>query len=191
MKKVHALICTVGVLYTLWIGGLGYMAFKYTSEQFQISAAAVEGAPNVLATQTINMNLDSLSREILVIQYVDMDFATDPDLVPATTTSLRASLNNSDVGASGLSEGQVIATARKTIVAGAAGDAVSFSDAEPRNAQMADGALFVSATDDLFLSVKGNNNLAALGNVQCRIFARRAVATADTYAAILTSQFNS
>lgn len=167
------------------------MGFKYTSEQFQISASSVETAPNTLQTQTINMNLDSLSREILVIQYVDMDFATDPDLVPATITTLRASLNNSDVGAAGLSDGQVIATARKTIVAGAAGDAVSFSDAEPRNAQMADSALFVSATDDLFLSVQGGNNVAALGNVQCRIFARRAIATADTYAAILTSQFNS
>ncbi len=167
------------------------MGFKYTSEQFQISAGSVELAPNTLQTQTINMNLDSLSREILVIQYVDMDIVSDPDLLPATTTILRASLCNSNVGASGLSNGQVIATARKTIVAGAAGDAVSFSDAEPRNAQAADSALFVSATDDLFLSILGTANAAALGNVQCRIFARRAVATADTYAAILTSQFNS
>ena len=179
-----------GLVYTPWRGG-GDMGFKYTSETFQISAGAIETAPNTLQTTTINQNLDSLSREILVIQYVDMDFAGAPDLVAGVTTILRASLNNSDVGAGGLANSQVIATSRQTIVFDGVA-AVSFSDAEPRNGNAAaDQALFVSATDDLFLSVVGSGNVAALGNVQCRIFARRAVATADTYAAILTSQFNS
>jgi len=169
------------------------MAFKYTSDTFQISASAAETVVNTVNTTTINMNLDSLSREILVIQYVDMDFPTPPDLVAGITTTFRCSLNNADVGAVGLGNTQAIAVSAQNII-GAAGltSAVSFQNAEPQNGQQAqDVPLFVSATDDLFLSVQGTGNVAALGNVQCRIFARRARADSDTYAAILTSQFNS
>jgi len=169
------------------------MAFKYTSDTFQISANTTESAVNTLTTTTINMNLDSLSREILVIQYVDMDFPTPPDLVAGVTSTFRASLNNADVGAVGLSDNQAIAVSAQNII-GAAGltSAVSFQNTEPANGmQAADIPLFVSATDDLFLSVKGTGNIAALAQIQCRIFARRARADADTYAAILTSQFNS
>ncbi|AXH78359.1 MAG: hypothetical protein [Circular genetic element sp.] len=167
------------------------MGFKYTSDTFQISASVTETAPNTLTTQTINLNLDSLSREILVIQYVDMDLST-PDLVPGAKTQLNASLNDANIGAAGLSNSQVITVANTTILTDAgAGAAVSFANAEPRFAQNdTDVPLFVSATDDLFLSVQGVANLAAQGLCQVRIFARRARADADTYAAILTSQFN-
>ena len=168
------------------------MAFKYTSDTFQISASAQETAPNTLQTTTINLNLDSLSREILVIQYVDLDVST-PDIVVGTRTQLNASLNDANLGVAGLSAGQAIAVANKTILCEAGGGAaVAFSNAEPRFAQAdVNTPLFVSATDDLFLSIQGNANATAQGLVQARIFARRARADADTYAAILTSQFNS
>jgi hypothetical protein len=166
------------------------MGFKYTSDTFQISAVVSESAPNTLATQTINLNLDSLSREILVIQMVDIDLST-PELVPGVKTQMNTSLNDANVGVAGLSNSQVIAVANNTVIADAgAGAAVSFTNAEPRYAQMSDTPLFVSATDDLYLSVQGVGNTGALGLAQVRIFARRARADADTYAAILTSQFN-
>ena len=165
------------------------MAFKYTSDTFQISASVVEAVVNTAATTTINLNLDSLSREILVIQYVDIDVSIG-DLVPATRTQSNCSLTNTDIGVAGLSNPQTIATANYTIESAGGGEVVSFSNAEPRYAQLQDAPLFVSATDNLFLSVTGNNNAATLIRGQCRIFARRAVADADTYAAILTAQFN-
>jgi hypothetical protein len=114
-------------------------------------------------------------------------------LVPGARTQINASLNDANIGVVGLSNGQAIAVANTTIVADAgAGAAVSFANAEPKNAmQDPDVPLFVSATDDLFLSVQGTANVALTGIVQARIFARRARADADTYAAILTSQFNS
>ena len=165
------------------------MAFKYTSDTFQISAIVSETAPNTQTTQTINLNLDSLSREILVIQYVDID-VTLPDLNAGVRTTMQCSLNDSNVGVAGLGNRQVIAVASNSIVYDGIA-AVSFSNSEPRNSQQGDVPLFVSATDDLFFSVVGSGNLAAAGLAQCRIFARRARADADTYAAILTSQFNS
>ncbi len=167
------------------------MAFKYTSDTFQISASVQETVINTLATKTINLNLDSLSREILVIQYVDMDLST-PDLVPGSRTQMNASLNDADIGVVGLSNSQAITVASNQILTEAAGaSAVAFSNAEPRFAQNdTDVPLFVSATDNLFLSVQGTANSGFLGLAQVRIFARRARADADTYAAILTSQFN-
>ena len=168
------------------------MAFKYTSDTFQISASIRESAPNTSTTQTINLNLDSLSREILVIQYVDMDLSS-PELIAGLKCQIDASLNDANVGVVGLANSQAIAVANNTILTEAGGAAaVAFSNAEPRFAQAdTDTPLFVSATDDLFLSVVGTNNVGAQGLAQVRIFARRARADADTYAAILTSQFNS
>lgn len=166
------------------------MGWKYTSDTFQISASASESAPNTAGTTTINLNLDSLSREIIVIERVDLDLS-NPDLVPGVRTQMNCSLNDLDVGVGGLSNGSVIATANKSIITdAAAGAAATFFNQEPQFAQMADSPLFVSATDDLFLSVGGVGNVAATGLAQVRIFARRAKADADTYAAILTSQFN-
>ena len=86
------------------------MAFKYTSDTFQISATVTETAPNTLTTTTINLNLDSLSREILVIQMVDLD-VTSPELIAGQRTQINATLgDSSSVGAAGLSVGQTIAT---------------------------------------------------------------------------------
>ena len=164
------------------------MGFKYTSDTFQISAVVDETVLNTLATTTINLNLDSLSREILVIQYVDLD-VNNPDLVAGQDTFVQASLNDANIGLSGISNSQAIAAAAHSIVSDAT-SSVSFQNAEPRYAQMAEAPIFVSATDDLYLSVKGSNNTTTLGKAQCRIYARRARADADTYAAILTSQFN-
>mgnify|MGYP003629197397 CR=1 FL=1 len=164
------------------------MGLKYTSDVFQISASVVETVVNTEATTTINLNLDSLSREVLVIQYVDLDVSIG-DLVPGVRTQMNCSLTNTAIGVQGISNPQTIATANHTIES-SAGETAFFSNAEPRNAQLQDTALFVSGTDNLFLSVVGSNNLATLIRGQARIYARRATATADTYAAILTSQFS-
>ena len=111
------------------------MAFKYTSDVFQISASIRETAPNTLSTQTINLNLDSLSREILVIQYVDMDLSS-PELINGLKCQIDASLNDANVGVVGLANSQAIAVANNTILTEAGGGAaVAFSNAEPRFAQ--------------------------------------------------------
>ena len=167
------------------------MAFKYTSETFQISASVTETAPNTLTTQTINLNLDSLSREILVIEMVDLDVSA-PELIGGARTQMNVSLNDADIGVGGLGTPRVVATANNIIAADVGlGMAVSFQNSEPKFAQTSDNPIYVSATDDLFLSIQGIANGGIVGQGQCRIFARRAQATADTYAAILTSQFNS
>ena len=142
------------------------MAWKYTSEVFQISAGAQEGAPNTFDQTTINLNLDSLSREILVIMYCDLN-VLPADLVAGLATSATANLSDgSQTTTSTLANSRVIATATNIVEY--------------------DGIAAVSTSN---LSVLGNGNVQAK-NAQVRIWARRARADADTYAAILTSQFN-
>jgi len=171
------------------------MSYKFTSDTFQISASVSETAPNTPTTQTINLNLDSLSREILVIQYVDMDLSS-PNQEPGLRTQMNMALTDQPVGVVGLANPAAISVASNVILTGSApggteGASVAFSNAEPRFAQMAsDIPLYISATDNLYLSIGGSQNTTFTGLGQVRIFARRARADADTYAAILTSQFN-
>jgi len=164
------------------------MAWKYTSEVFQISAGAQEGAPNTFDQTTINLNLDSLSREILIIQYCDLN-VFPADLVAGFATSATANLSDSSqTSTSTLANSRVIATATNIVEYDGVA-AVSMTNAEPVFGNYGESPLFITATDDLFLSVLGNGNVQAK-NAQVRIWARRARADADTYAAILTSQFN-
>ncbi len=164
------------------------MGWKYTSETFQISAGVLEGAPNTFEQTTINLNLDSLSREILIIQYCDLN-VSPADLVAGFATTSTANLSDASLtSTSVLSNSRVIAVATDVVEYDGVA-AVSTSNAEPVFGNFGEAPLYITATDDLFLSVKGNGNAQAKG-AQVRIWARRARADADTYAAILTSQFN-
>ena len=164
------------------------MAWKYTSEVFQISAGVVEGAPNTFEQTTINLNLDSLSREILIIQYCDLN-VFPADLVAGFATSSTTNLSDTSLtSTSTLANSRVIAVATSVIEYDGVA-AVGTSVTEPVFGNYGDSPLFITATDDLFLCVKGNGNVQTK-SAQVRIWARRARADADTYAAILTSQFN-
>ena len=164
------------------------MGWKYTSEVFQISAGVVESALNTFTETTINLNLDSLSREILVIEYCDLD-VYPADLVAGFATTTGANLSdNSQTVTSTLANSRVIATATSIVEYDGVAAVISSSQ-DPVFGNYGSSPLFITATDNLYLSVKSNGNLQ-LKNAQVRIWARRARADADTYAAILTSQFN-
>lgn len=171
------------------------MGYKFTSDIFQISANATESAPGAGAETTINVSLDSLSREVLVIMYVDLDLS-EPDLVAGAKSFVNGTLRDNAGGVAGLSEPRVIVTAKNTVLAGSGAGAggiegaTSFQNVEPKVANMVDAPLYVTATDDLYLAVASGGGGASVGQCQARIFARRAKADADTYAAILTSQYN-
>ena len=171
------------------------MSYKFTSDIFQISANALETAPGGGAESMINVTLDSLSREVLVIMYVDLDIST-PDLVAGAKSFVNATLRDNAGGVTGLSNPRAIVVGNNTVIAGSGAGAggiegaTSLSNVEPKVANMVDTPLFITATDDLFLAVQSGGGGASVGQCQARIFARRARADADTYAAILTSQFN-
>jgi hypothetical protein len=165
------------------------MAYKFTSEVFQVSANVSESAPNTLTKAIINLNLDSLSREILVIQYADIDLLYPSDLFEGLATRTDVSLNDLEsIGAAQINNASVIASAT-SIVEYDGVAAVSTHSADPVFGNFSDTPIFVSATDNLYLAVEGSGNLQAKSGY-VRMWCRRARADADTYAAILTAQFN-
>ncbi len=164
------------------------MGYKWTSETFTIREAVTESAANTFTEQTVNLNLDSLSREILVIQRCDLDVAY-PDGVPGTYTSAQMSLANTvQTAVINIDDPDCIASANAVIVSGAPGDSVGFSEQMPESVNISDQPLFLVATDNLYLGIKGLNNTNAKSGYMV-LHARRAKADASTYSAILTSQF--
>ena len=177
-----------GLLYTPRTFG-GIMAYKYTSETFTIRSRVTETVANTYAEQTINLNLDSLSREILVIERVDLDPQV-PDGIPGTLTAVNVSLaNQTQTAVIFLDDPDTIAGAQNAIVSGAPGDSVAFSEQMPESINMSDSPLYIVATDNLFFGISGTGNVG-LKSASMVVHARRARADAGTYAAILTSQFN-
>ena len=164
------------------------MGYKWTSETFTIREGVTESAANTFTEQTINLNLDSLSREILVIQRADLDVAY-PDGVPGSYTSVMCSLaNTTQTGVINIDDPDCIASANAVIVSGAPGDSVGFQEQMPETVNASDQPLFIVATDNLYMGIKGLNNTNAKSAYMV-LHARRAKADAGTYSAILTSQF--
>lgn len=165
------------------------MGFKYSSELFEIRASVTESAANTFTEEEIQINLDSLNREILVIMSVDLDIG-NPDLIAGSSTATNGSLTKtSQSNTVGISNPACIAEIRKDCKSLAAPDAqaVTYVDALP--VLDSDGLPYLSilATDNAFLGMKGTNNGAAR-NASVLIKARRARADADTYAALVTSE---
>jgi len=163
------------------------MGYKTTSNVFQISAGVVETAPNTATQLTINSNVDSLSREILLVWAVDID-VSPCDNVPGTDASVDAYLaNSSQTGAVGIQNPDVISTAASVVKNDGAGGVASFQNAEPRSGPAGKEPLFYVATNDLFLGIESTNNVG-VKRAQVRIWAQRASIDAASYAALLTAQ---
>ena len=164
------------------------MGYKWTSETFTIREAITESAANTFTEGTVNLNLDSLSREILVIQRVDLDVSY-PDAVAGTYTSTQMSLANSEQTAIiNIDDSDCIASANAVIVSANPTSAVAFQEQMPESINASEHPLFIVATDNLYLGIKGLNNTNAKSGYMV-LHARRAKADASTYSAILTSQF--
>lgn len=163
------------------------MGYKTTSNVFQISEGVIETAPNTATELTINTNVDSLSREILLIWAVDLDLDPSENVVGLDTTVDAYLANTTQTGAIGIQNPDCIASARSTVKNDGAGGAVAFQNAEPRMGPATKEPLYYVATNDMFLGIESVNQTAAK-RVQCRIWAQRATIDAASYAALLTAQ---
>jgi len=163
------------------------MGYKTTSGVFQISTSVIETAANTHTELTINSNVDSLGREILLVWAVDLDIDASENIVNVDTTVDAYLSNSTKTGAIGIQDPDAIASARSTCKTNALGGAAVFQNAEPRNGPSNKEPLFYVATNDMFLGIQSNNQ-TAVKRVQVRIWAQRASIDAASYAALLTAQ---
>ena len=187
MKKVGALICTVGLLYTPWIsGGVMPKGLKATSSLIAISAEVFESAANTFTSQTVDLQLNPLDQEVFVVYGVDID-CLDPNLVPGVDTVLKASVSTTrrtDVGS--LGETNVVAINRITIQDnGVTAVRSQFSSDSAPSTQLE--YLAIIATNDFFLNIEGTNNLAGR-SATARLYGARMTASASIYAALVQSE---
>ena len=164
------------------------MAFKYTSEPITIRARVVQSVLNGFEQEVINLNLDTLSREILVILRADVD-TWNPDSVPGSDVSITASLANaSQTTTINIDDPDTIAVAQKATISDGV-SSVAYANQEPTAMIASEDPLYIVATNHLYFgmdSTNCTNTKAAYITLQCR----RAKADADTYAALLTSQLS-
>ena len=164
------------------------MGFKQTSDIVAISFGLDESAPNTFTQEEIALQLDVLNNEIFVVVSVDLDVA-NPDSVAATDTATRASLSTTtQTGVVGMNTTNCIASAREAIRAGGFADSgVGFTRAAESVPMANLDYIALIATNNFFVQVAGQNNLAAK-DVLGRMWGYRARADASTYAALVQSE---
>ena len=171
----------------------------------------------IIGTVEIQTQLDTLNREVLLIQEVDFDVAGLPQWLGlmardgGTNTASDFYINGEvnviltevdpavDPNVLALDSPHFIASRHITSMAGLVMDMAENPDtASYSSVAAADHPLFTSASRTLFLTVTGQyqGNDATVGTAApctlrgaCRIMAQRGKADADTYAAIVTGLY--
>lgn len=181
------------------------MAYKTTSDIYALRASNTleigAGSAGGASTTTIETNLDSLNREILLVWEVDFWPATLGTQVAnvaaaASTESFNYSLQiNKDTGFFSLADVEFIASRDDQIVkAGALPQVLYIKDLRPDSKEFAstaamDSPLAIVVGNKIYFRQSHSNDLSTVTAdtlvATCRMMVQRAKADADTYAALL------
>ena len=165
------------------------MGFKKRTELINVSGSANETAANTFLQLEVSLDLDPLNREVFIVTDCYLDPFT-PSSVAATNTQMAASLTNvSRATVASIGDSQCISNVADRIFAGAA--EFNYARINMPIAQQSTGSprdyLAIISTPNFFVQVQGINNTGALGS-HFRLTGYRAVADADTYAALVASE---
>jgi len=180
----------VGLLYTPWSVGV-VMGLKRTSDTVGISFAVSEAVAGTAVEEQINLSLDVLNSEVFVVLGIDLD-PNAPDQVIGLNTQVQASLTSTTQTGSlptTLANTNCLAEERMTIRSDAAnpGAGVGFRISNGSTPMTNLDRIGIIATDNFFVQVAGNNNIATK-SVSGRLWGYRAKADASTYAALVQSE---
>lgn len=165
------------------------MGFKKTSDLVAVSFDLVESAPNTFTQEEIALQLDVLNNEIAVVVACDLNIQP-PDAIAATNTDVRATVSSTEqlIGPATLANSNTIALARQFIqAAGFVDGGVGFTESAGEAVLGNLEYISLIATNNFFVSVQGQNNVAPKG-VSGRLWLYRAKADASTYAALVQSE---
>ena len=159
---------------------------KETSSIITVGAEVIESAANTFTAQRVDLQLNPLDNEVFVVYGVDLD-VLEPNLVPGTDTTIKASVSVTSVTNVGnLSSSNVLAINRIEIQsAGGESARGQFSSDSGPATQLE--YLGIIATNDFFLNIEGSNNAAAR-SATVRLYGVRARADSSIYAALVQSE---
>lgn len=161
---------------------------KETSGIVAISSRTDESAANTFTQSQIDLNLDPLSNEVFVVVAIDLN-PSFPDARAATNTATQACLSVTSRTTMGfIEDNNVLASASTAIRAKNFTDGgVGFTQQSLETPPATLEYIGIIATNDMFLSVQGNDNLVQKA-VGCRVWGYRAKADAAIYAALVQSE---
>jgi len=165
------------------------MAFKKKTELINISGSINESALNTFTELEVSLDLDPVSREIFVVTDVYLDPFTPSSVAGLRTSTAISATNVSRTFVSGISDSQCISNVTDSIFGGVA--EFNFARTAMPVAQQSIGTtrdyLSIISTPNFFVQVQGTNNISASGG-GFRLTGYRAIADADTYAALVASE---
>jgi len=163
---------------------------KPSSSTIVISGSLVEGAANTFQQSKIDLQLNVLDREVFVLTAVDLNGSMPDADVTANENIVRASLSTTSRTSVGtIADSNVFGALRNVVVnditAGVPVGIFSDSSTESPHAQLE--YIAIIATNDFFAQVQGVNNLKVKA-ADFRLWGYRAIASADTFAALTQSE---
>lgn len=160
---------------------------KPTSGVIVISSKINESGANTFTSESKDLSLNVLDREVFVVTAVDLD-ALAPDNITDTITDTDVSLSTTErTSVGGIANANVLAHARvqfqnvnDTCVA-----VTTYASTESPHAQLE--YIGIIATNDFYLNIEGRGNAGAK-SANARIWGYRAQADASTFAALTQSE---
>jgi hypothetical protein len=169
------------------------MSYKRNSSLMNIGAQVSESAANTFTELEVTLPLNTLDREIFVVTDI-LFHMSRPDLVAGANASTSAycskiSLMSHGTGSTDPADSFFLGAKQMFILDSGAGTAV-IDETLPSD-QYTTGTerdhLGIIATPNFYLSVVGSNNVG-VKHSSVRLTGFRAVASADTYAALVTEE---
>ena len=162
--------------------------FKPTSSTIVISGSVTETIAATLATDQVNLSLNTLDQEVFVVLAVNLDFQS-PDSIPGVNTQVRGSLSATNINAFGsIADVNVMAAGRIDIRSTAPGDSVGFQLMAGETPTSNLDYIAIISTSNFFANVLGAGN-ANVKSMSYRVWGYRAKVTdPGIYAALVQSE---
>jgi len=159
---------------------------KVSSSTVSIGFRTTETAANTYTQTAIDLNLSPLDREVFVVLAINLD-GSSPDMQQGVNSAVVGQVTTtSSLVMTDLDNSNLLARRTEKIRSDASA-AVAFSEAALETPPATLEYIGIIATNDFFLGVQGENNLAPK-TVTGKLYGYRAVASADIYAALVQSE---
>ena len=161
---------------------------KPTSQLITIGFRATESGANTFTQAQVDLQLNPLDLEVFVVQAVDIDTSA-PEAIIGTNTNVQASVSNTSRTTIGsLQDSNVLAVKEVQFRSqNATTPPVAYVSGSMETPPTAMEYLAIIATNDFFVQVEGDNNVAAK-NCTGKLYGYRARADADIFAALTQSE---
>jgi len=161
---------------------------KSTSSIVSIGFSVTESAPNIFTESQVDLALDPLNNEVFVVLAINLE-GSSPDAIAATNTAVSAAVTTTTQSSvlSLSSSNCLTRIFERTRAQGYVDGGVAFSSQAMETPPSILDYIGIIATNNFFVGVKGENNVAAK-SMTGKLYGYRARADASVYAALVQSE---